>query len=189
MQKGKIGTKGLIIGVLIILAIWVFSSYNGIVTKNEAVNNTWAQIDTQLARRYDLIPNLVSTVKGVTKQEQTVFGELATARTQYTGAQTPAARTEAANQVEGALGRLLVIVENYPNLQSSAAFRDLMTQLEGSENRIAVARKDYNDAVTSLNTTIKRFPGNLVAGIFGFDARAYFVAPEAAQTVPTVDFQ
>lgn len=185
-RKPKTGL--IILGVVILLAVWLGASYNSLVSVREGVNNKWAQIDTQLERRYDLIPNLVSTVKGITKQEQAVFGEIAEARTRYSGATTPEARTEAANQVETTLGRLLVITENYPTLQSTSAFRDLMTSLEGTENRIAVARKDYNDSVTTLNTKITRFPGNLVASLFGIEKRTYFGKTEGAETVPTVDF-
>lgn len=186
-HKSRVGL--IILGIVVLLALWLGTSYNSLVTVREGVNNKWAQIDTQLQRRYDLIPNLVNSVKGVTKQEQAIFGELADARTRYSGATTPEARTEAANQVESGLGRLMVIVENYPVLQSSQSFRDLMTELEGTENRIAVARKDYNDAVTTLNAKITRFPGNLVASLFSIEKRAYFGKTDAAATVPTVDFE
>ena len=182
--------KGWVIGIVIILvlALWIGGAYNSLVTIRENVDNKWAQIDTQLERRYDLIPNLVASVKGVTAQEKAIFGQLAEARTHYAGATTPESRAEAANQVESSLGRILVIMENYPTLQSSQAFRDLMTELEGSENRIAVARKDYNDAVTTLNAKTTRFPGNVVASLFGIEKRAYFAKTDAAGTVPTVDF-
>ncbi len=174
--------------ILVVVLGWLGLSYNSLVTGREGVDNKWAQIDTQLQRRYDLIPNLVSTVKGVTAQEQTVFGQLAEARTQYAGATNPEARASAANGVESSLGRILVIMENYPELRSSEAFRDLMTALEGSENRVGVARKDYNDAVTSLNARIARFPSNLVAGIFGVSKRSYFGKAEGAGEVPVVKF-
>lgn len=183
----KKSTKVILI-VLVVVLGWLGLSYNSLVTGRESVDNKWAQIDTQLQRRYDLIPNLVSTVKGLTAQEQTVFGQLAEARTQYAGATNPEARATAANNVESSLGRILVIVENYPELRSSAAFQDLMTALEGSENRIGVARKDYNDAVTSLNARIARFPSNVTALIFGIDKRSYFGKSEGAGEVPTVKF-
>ncbi len=152
------------------------------------VNNAWAQIDTQLQRRFDLVPNLVETVKGVAKQEQTVFSNIADARSRYAGATTQDDKVAAANQYESALSRLLVITENYPQLQSSQAFRDLMTQLEGTENRIAISRKDYNDVVASWNARVARFPGVIVAKIFGFDAKEYFAAPETAKQNPEVKF-
>ncbi len=188
MQNKKFITIGVIAVLILIIGVWVAESYNTLVKQDEQVNNKWAQVDTQLERRYDLIPNLVSTVKGIAKQEQEVFGKLADARMRYAGATTPEARAQAANETESALGRLLVIVENYPNLQSSQAFRDLMVSLEGSENRIAVARKDYNDAVTAFNTKVKTFPASTVASMFNFDARTYFEVREEAKQVPVVNF-
>lgn len=177
-----------VIGVVVLIALYGVSSYNSFVNRNEKVNNTWAQIDTQLQRRYDLIPNLVSSVKGLTTQEQKVFGEIADARTRYAGASTPEDKAQAANQVESALGRLLVITENYPVLRSSEAFTSLMVQLEGTENRIAVARKDYNDSVTTLNTALKRFPGSAIGSLFGFHARTYFEITNDARQTPKVEF-
>jgi LemA protein len=179
----------LIIGaVVIIIVLWAIGSYNGLVSTNQTVNNAWAQIDTQLQRRFDLVPNLVETVKGVAKQEQTVFNDIAEARTHYAGAASQDEKVAAANQYESALGRLLVITENYPQLQSSQAYRDLMTQLEGTENRIAISRKDYNDVVASWNSKVSRFPGVIVAKIFGFHAKEYFQAQDGAQQAPQVKF-
>jgi LemA protein len=187
-QPSSKRTMWIIVGVLVLIALYFMSSYNGFVSLNERVNNSWAQIDTQLQRRYDLIPNLVETVKGIAGQEKDVFGALALARTKYAGATTPDARAQAANQVESSLSRLLVIVENYPQLRSTEAFTSLMVQLEGTENRIAVARKDYNDSVTLLDTRIKAFPANLIAKAFGFSVRTYFEIPDASKANPQVKF-
>lgn len=177
-----------VIGVVVLIGLYAVTSYNSFVAQNEKVNNTWAQIDTQLERRYDLIPNLISSVKGLTAQEQKVFGDIADARTRYAGASTPEDKAQAANQVESALGRLLVITENYPVLRSSEAFISLMVQLEGTENRIAVARKDYNDSVTTLNTALKRFPGSAIGKLFGFQSRTYFEITNDARQTPKVEF-
>jgi LemA protein len=176
------------VGIIVILGLWGMSQYNGFVVQNEMISSQWAQVENQLQRRFDLIPNLVSTVKGVAGQEQKVFGDIADARTKYSGAGTPDARAAAAGQVESAIGRLLVITENYPQLQSTQAFRDLMIQLEGTENRIAVERMKYNDQVRVFNTSVKRFPGSVFARIFGMGERTYFEVPKEAQVNPTVDF-
>ena len=193
MEKTKTGIKPwmIIIGVLIILAIWVGSAYNRMITLRQQTRTSWAQIDTQLQRRYDLIPNLTSTVKGLTAQEKTVFGDLAKARASYSGAQgNPTAQANAANQVETAISRLLVIVENYPVLRSSEAFVALMAELAGSENRVAVARKDYNEAVSGYETTRQRFPGSVIAGMFNFEMIPYFeISSEEVKDVPKVDFE
>lgn len=187
-QTSSKKTWVIVIVVLLVIAGYLVSSYNGFVSMNEKVTNSWAQIDNQLQRRYDLIPNLVETVKGIAQQEKDVFGAIADARSRYAGATTPEAKAQAANQVESALARLLVITENYPQLRSSEAFTSLMTQLEGTENRISVARKDYNDSVTILNTRIKAFPANLIAKMFGFSARTYFEIPNEAKANPQVKF-
>lgn len=177
----------IIIGIIVILAIWAFSSYNGFVGLNEQVDGQWAQVETQYQRRFDLIPNLVASVQGIMEQEQEVFTALANARANYSGARSVDERAAAAGQVEGALGRLLVVVENYPVLQSSATVQNLMTQLEGTENRIATERKRYNDLVQVYNTKVKRFPGNVMAGLFGFDDRTYFEATEGSDVAPRVE--
>jgi LemA protein len=178
----------IIVAIIAVVVIWVVGSYNGFVSGNQSVSNAWAQIDTQLQRRFDLVPNLVETVKGITKQEQEVFGKIADARSKYAGATTQDGKVQAAGEYESALSRLLVITENYPQLQSSQAFRDLMTQLEGTENRIAVSRKDYNDVVASWNSRVARFPGMIVAKIFGFSTKAYFQVEEGAKANPAVTF-
>ncbi len=176
------------VGIILVLVVWGVSKYNMLVSQNEVVTTAWAQVENQLQRRFDLIPNLVSTVKGITGQEQEVFGAIAEARTRYSGATTPDDRAAAAGQVESALGRLLVITENYPQLQSSQAFRDLMVQLEGTENRIATERMKYNDQVRILNTSVKRFPTVIFARLFGINERTYFEVSETAQQNPKVDF-
>ncbi len=182
-------SKGIIlIAVIIVIVLWGITVRNSIVTKSLAVDKSFAMIDTDLQRRFDLIPNLVSTVKGLTAQEQKVFGDIATARSNYAGATTTNDRAKAAGEFEGALSRLLVITENYPALRSSEAFQTLMAQLEGTENRIAIARKDYNDAVTLYNTTIIRFPANIIANLFGYSAKNLFEATETTRQNPAVDF-
>ncbi|MDO8183698.1 MAG: LemA family protein [bacterium] len=175
--------------IAIVVVGYGLLTYNGLVGKNEAVDKQWAQVETQYQRRFDLIPNLVASVKGIMAQEQKVFGDLAEARTRYAGAQTIDDKAGAATQVEGALGRLLVIMENYPVLQSSATVQTLMAQLEGTENRVSVERQRFNDDVRALNVTVKTFPTNLLAKMFGFAERAYFEVAPGAEVVPSVDLQ
>ncbi|MBU0618729.1 LemA family protein [Patescibacteria group bacterium] len=180
--------------LLIILAVAVFigfslvGTYNNLVQQNQAVEAQWAQVETQYQRRFDLIPNLVNSVKGLFDQEQTVFGDIAEARTRYSGATTVDAKAQAAGQVESALARLLVIVENYPDIKSDQATMGLMDELAGTENRVSVERKRFNDLVRTYNTNIKQFPTNLIARLFGFSPKAYFEAVEAAEQAPEVNF-
>lgn len=183
-------SKGIwiIIGIIIVVVIMGVSSYNGLVGMNEAVNGQWSQVENQLQRRADLIPNLVNTVKGYASHEQAAIQSVADARSKLAGAQGPAAKAEANNELTGALSRLLVVVENYPNLKADQNFRALQDELAGTENRLAVARKDYNDSVQAFNAKIKVFPTNLFAGMLGFSAREYFQAQESAQQVPQVQF-
>lgn len=178
----------IIIGVVVLLALWAVSSYNGMVRANQAVDSQWAQVETQYQRRYDLIPNLVNTIKGNTKQEQAVFGEIADARTRYAGATNINDKVNAANALEGSLARLLVITENYPTLQSSKSFQDLMVELEGTENRVSVERKRFNDVVQTYNNKVQVFPGNMFAKLFGFGPRPYFQSVSGANQAPTVEF-
>ncbi len=185
-QKNK--TWIVILGVIVLLAVWAMGKYNGFVRMGEQITAQWAQVENQYQRRFDLIPNLVETVKGVAKQETAVFTAIADARTKYSGAVTPDQKAAAASQVEGALGRLLVIAEAYPVLQSSQSYRDLMTSLEGTENRISVERMKYNDLVRSLNTEVKTFPTSIVAKLFGVSERAYFEVPKENQVNPQVQF-
>ncbi|MEK7182409.1 MAG: LemA family protein [Patescibacteria group bacterium] len=178
--------------VVVVVIVWVLgwgiSKYNSFVKMNEGITSQWSQVENQYQRRFDLIPNIVNTVKGVAGQEQKVFGDIAEARTRYSGAITIDEKVRATSQVESALGRLLVIAENYPVLQSSQAYRDLIVSLEGTENRISVERMKYNDMVKLLNMGVKVFPSSVLASIFGVTERAYFEVPKENQVVPTVDF-
>ena len=187
----------IIIGVIVIVLIAIISSYNGLISKSQAVDSAWGNVQTNYQRRADLVPNLVSTVKGAANFEQKTLTAVVEARASATGIKLDAkdltpenlAKYQAAqNQLSGSLSRLLVVAENYPQLQATASFRDLQAQLEGTENRIAVSRKDFNDAVLSYNTSASRFPTVIFARLFGFNVKGYFEATTAAQTVPTVDF-
>ncbi|MEI8062186.1 MAG: LemA family protein [bacterium] len=178
----------IILAVFVIIGIYLVGSYNHFIGMKQDVTSKWAQVENQLQRRFDLVPNLVETVKGLTKQEQTVFGEIADARTRYAGAQTQSDKVAAANQFESSIGRLLVITENYPTLESSKLFSDLMIQLEGTENRISVERKNYNDTVQVYDTALQRFPGGVVGRMFGFAPAEYFQVSSEAKQNPQVKF-
>jgi LemA protein len=183
----------LVLVVLVVLALLVGSYFvstrNQMVTKNETVKSDWAQVDVVLQRRADLIPNLVETVKGFAAQEQTVFDDVAKARTQYMNAQTPSDKIAASNQLYGMEMKVLALAENYPQLKSNENFLRLQDELAGTENRIAVERKRYDDAIQDYNTYIGLFPQNVVAGMTGFKRNdAYFAAPEAAREAPKVQF-
>jgi LemA protein len=186
--------KGLIVLiVLVVVALMLGSSFvsrrNDMVVKREAVNAAWAQVDVVLQRRADLIPNLVETVKGFAAQEQTVFGDIAKARSALLGAHSPAEKIAANGQLDSALGRLLVVVENYPQLKSNENFLRLQDELAGTENRIAVERRRYNETVQDYNTFIALFPNSLVASMGGFARNdAYFKTEEGARQVPKVSF-
>jgi LemA protein len=159
------------------------------VAKDEAVKAAWSEVDVQLERRADLIPNLVETVKGFTKEESTVFGDIANARAGMLNAQGPAAKIAANNQLDGALGRLLLLTENYPQLRSSDQFMRLQDELAGTENRISVARKRYNDTLKDYNTFVLQFPNSIWAGMAGYkENTAFFTASENARAVPGVKF-
>jgi LemA protein len=182
-----------VVGVLILGVVIAFSSYvsakNGMVAKDQAVKTAWSDVDVQLQRRVDLIPNLVETVKGFTKEESTVYGDIANARAGMLNAQGPAAKIQANGQLDGAIGRLLLLTENYPQLRSSDQFMRLQDELAGTENRIGVARKNYNDALQDYNTFILQFPNSIWAGMAGYKENdAFFKASAAAQTVPAVKF-
>ena len=163
-------------------------SYNSFVGQEEAIKTQWSQVENQLQRRNDLIPNLVETTKGIAQQEKDVFGQIADSRAKMAGATTPEQRIAAANEQSSALARLLVVVENYPQLRSSESFNRLMDELSGTENRIAVERMRYNERVQEYNTLRRRFPSNITASIFGFKEHPLFNAPTAAEQVPKVDF-
>jgi LemA protein len=163
-------------------------SYNQFVAQEEGIKSQWGQVENQLQRRNDLIPNLVETTKGVAQQERDVFGQIAESRAKLSGAQTPAQTMQAANEQSAALARLLVIVENYPQLRSNETFNRLMDELAGTENRIAVERMRYNEQVQAYNTSRRQFPSNITASIFGFGEYEVFNAPPEAERVPTVNF-
>jgi len=182
-----------IVGVLVLALLMGFGSYvsarNQMVVLNQTVKSNWSEVDVQLERRADLIPNLVETVKGFTKEESTVFGDIANARAGMLNAQGPQAKIAANGQLDSALGRLLLLTENYPQLRSSDQFMRLQDELAGTENRISVARKRYNDAIQDYNTFILQFPNNIWAGMAGFkENTAYFTASPAARAVPSVKF-
>ncbi len=192
-------SKGLIIVIILAIVVGFFgcSTYNGMVTKDEAVNNAWGQVQNQYQRRADLIPNLVNTVKGAADFEKSTLESVIQARanatsTNFTADQlTPenvAKFQQAQEQLSGALSRLLVSVERYPELKANQNFLELQAQLEGTENRITVARNDFNNVVKDYNQTVRVFPANLFAGIFGFAQKGYFEASQAAQTAPSVQF-
>ena len=179
-----------IVGLIAVVCVGSYiSTKNTLVSKNEAVKSAWSQVDIVLQRRADLIPNLVETVKGYAKQEQTVFGDIAKARSALLSAGTPQQKIAANGQLDGALGRLLLVVENYPQLKSNENFLRLQDELAGTENRIAVERKRYNDTLQDYNTYVQQFPNSLFAGWAGFKANdAYFQASEGSRAVPNVNF-
>lgn len=187
----------IIVAVVAIITIWAVSGYNSLVGMDENVSNQWANVETQYQRRADLIPNLVNTVKGYAAHEKETLEGVIAARSQATQIKvdptdlTPEKLAEyqkAQGQLATALGKLLAITENYPDLKANQNFLELQAQLEGTENRINVARKNFNDAAKTYNTTIRRFPKNILAGMFGFDKRAYFEAAEGAEQAPQVQF-
>ena len=186
--------KGVIAVIIVVLiALAIFGQYVGVrntlVTKNEAVKSTWSQVDVVLQRRADLIPNLVETVKAYAKQEQTVFDDIAKARSQLLGATTPADKIAANNQLDGAVFKVLALAENYPQLKSNENFMRLQDELDGTENRIAVERKRYNDTLQDYNTYVQQFPASLFAGWAGFKPNdAYFKAAEGSREAPKVNF-
>jgi LemA protein len=188
------GKKFLLIAIIVIavLAVAFFSffkgTYNRFVNLDEGVKSAWAQVENQLQRRYDLIPNLVETVKGYAKQERDVLVEVTNARARVGGATTVPDKISANNELTGALGRLLVVVERYPDLKANQNFLRLQDELAGTENRIAVERKRYNDAVQGYNVAIRSFPANLLAGMLGFPKADFFEVPAAARAVPQVKF-
>ena len=179
-------------GGLALLAIVALTapgcSYNQFVAQEEGIKTQWAQVENQLQRRNDLIPNLVETTKGIAQQERDVFGQIAESRAKLSGAQTPEQTIQAANEQSAALARLLVIVENYPQLRSNETFNRLMDELSGTENRIAVERMRYNERVQEYNTLRRQFPSNITASLFGFREYPVFNAPPEAERVPRVDF-
>lgn len=190
-MKNKIG---LIIGIGVIVLIGILigsgvSSYNSIITLSENVDNKFSDIDIQLERRLDLIPNLVATVKGYAAHEEKVLNQIADARSKLAGSETTKEKAEANSELTNAINNLLVIVENYPELKANSNFIQLSDELAGTENRIAVARKDYNEVVKEYNTKISKIPHNIIASLFNFDKKEYFEARENANEVPEVSFE
>ncbi|MFA7286067.1 MAG: LemA family protein [Patescibacteria group bacterium] len=178
----------IVVAVVAIVGLYFVSSYNRLVSGNNGVDVAWSQVETQLQRRFDLIPNLVESVKGAQIQEQTIFGDIAEARTRYSGATSVDDKVQAANQLESTLARLLVIVESYPLLTSTETVKNLMVQLEGTENRISTERGRYNETTGTFNLLVRRFPTNILAGLFGFSERNLFESETGAEVAPKVDF-
>ena len=187
----------IILAVVAVILVWGVSAYNGLVTQDETVTTEWANVQTQYQRRADLIPNLVSTVKGYASHEESTLKAVVDARAKATSINlsmdeiTPERMAEyqqAQSAVTSALGRLIAVSENYPDLKANQSFLELQAQLEGTENRITVARKEFNTATQSYNVAVRRFPANLVAMIFGFDQKPYYEADEAAAAAPKVEF-
>ncbi len=186
-----------VVAVVVIILLWGVSGYNGLVSMDEGVQNKWSNVETQYQRRADLIPNLVNTVKGYATHEKTTLESVIKARSEATSVKidpenlTPEKMKqyqEAQGNVSSALGKLLMVAENYPELKANENFLELQSQLEGTENRITVARKDFNDAAKEYNTTIRRFPKSILAGMFGFEKKAYFEAEKGAEKAPEVKF-
>ncbi|MCI0330932.1 MAG: LemA family protein [candidate division Zixibacteria bacterium] len=191
VNKGLLTTlvvAGILLFLVLIVGGTLWGTYNGLVNSNESVRSAWAQVDNQLQRRGDLIPNLVETVKGYAAHERELFEKIAAARAALYSAPSPEAKIRANTELSGLLGRLLAIAENYPNLKANESFNRLMDELAGTENRIAVERKRYNDIVLGYNQRIKRFPTNFLAGMFGFSQATYFEVEEGKKELPTVKF-
>ena len=185
------------VAIVVVIVLWAIGGYNGMVKMDEQVQNKWANVETQYQRRADLIPNLVSTVKGYAKHEQQTLEDVVKARSEATQVKvdaenlTPeklAAFQKAQSGVSSALGRLLAVAENYPDLKANQNFLELQSQLEGTENRITVARKDFNDTAKSYNQAIRQFPKNILAGLFGFEKKSYFEAEAGSEKAPKVEF-
>ncbi|WP_434577586.1 LemA family protein [Thermoanaerobacterium thermosaccharolyticum] len=187
MKRSSV-TLLVVLAVVVIFIAYLFGGYNSLVSQQENVNSKWSQIDNQLQRRADLIPNLVETVKGYAAHEQAVFDSVNKAREKLLSANTVQEKANANDELGTALGRLLAISENYPTLKADQNFRQLSDELAGTENRIAVARMDYNNAVQQYNTSIRQFPNVIIARMFGFTEKQYFKAQASASEVPKVDF-
>jgi LemA protein len=188
-MKGALIVLGVVVLLILILGGSLMGSRNELVAEREAIQGQWAQVDSALQRRLDLIPNLVETVKGAAGHEEKVIGEVTAARAAMMGAKTPQEKIDANNQLSGALGRLMVVVENYPNIKANENFLHLQDELAGTENRINIERRKYNEVVQRYNTDISLFPKNIAAGMFGFTREdAYFKADTAAKEAPKVKF-
>ena len=179
---------GVVLGLVVIIALWYVATYNSLIRLNEGVNGKWAQVETQYQRRVDLIPNIVQTVKGYKDFEQETLTQIVALRRQWQTAPNVNAKIEAANQIESTLSKLLVIAENYPDLKANTNFLALQDELANTENKIAVERGRYNDAVRDFNARIKTFPTKIVAGNLGYTDREYFQAAADAENAPAVNF-
>ncbi len=190
MKNMKSSTRNLLIigGVILVIAMVLINTYNGLVKENETVESAYSAIQTDLQRRSDLIGNLVGTVQGIADHESGIYEDITSARAGVTGAETPEELADADNELTQALGRFIALTESNPEMKASENFQSLQDELAGTENRIAVSRKDYNDVAKTYNTKVKSFPTNLLAGMFGFDEKEYFEAAEGAQDAPTVEF-
>jgi LemA protein len=188
MKKNNTGLLilGIVAGIILLLVLWVVSAYNGLVVSDETVNEKWANVQSAYQRRADLVPNLVATVKEYTDYEGEVLLEITRARASVGSAQTPAELQAAGDSLNSAIGRLLVVMENYPDLKANTQYLDLMAQLEGTENRIKTERDIYNQAVRDFNIRVRRFPTNMLAGMFGFSVKTGFAAEPGAETAPDV---
>jgi LemA protein len=187
MRKATL-TAGLAVVILVATTL-TGCSYNKFTTQEEAIKGAWAEVQNQLQRRSDLIPNLVETVKGFASHEESIFKDIAEARSRLLAAKSPEETIQAANQQTSALGRLLAVAENYPNLKANEQFNRLMDELAGSENRLSVARMRYNERIQEYNAATRRFPGNVTAKVFGFKQYPYFEVPPSATAAPKVDFK
>lgn len=188
-MKNSLPLIGGLIAIALVVGMILLGGYNRMVTLDERVNESWAQVENQLQRRYDLIPNLVETVKGVAAQEKEIFVGVAEARSRFTNAETVGEKVAASSMLERALGRLIAVREAYPELKSNESFLKLQDQLEGTENRLTVERRRYNEVAKELNTAVRRFPGTIYASIAGVDRRDYFeLTDESAREAPAVDF-
>ncbi len=183
-----LGISAIVVLVILAGAFYLWSAYNQLVSMDEGIKSAWAQVENQLQRRADLIPNLVATVKGYAAHEREVLEGIADARARMAGARTVEEKMNASNALDSALGRLLVVVERYPTLKADRSFIRLMDELAGTENRLAVERKRYNNLVQSYNIKIRRFPERTVAGLFHFEKATYFQVAESARAVPKVEF-
>lgn len=188
MKKGLI-VLGVFVAVVVLAFSWVTGTHNDLIEKSEEVEGKFADISVQLQRRTDLIPNLVSTVKGYASHEEAVINSITTSREKLLNANSVSEKAAANQELSNAINNLLVVVENYPDLKANTNFIQLQDELAGTENRIAVARKDYNDAVKDYNKSIKVFPKNILAGMFGFESKEYFEAKDSANEAPNVSFE
>lgn len=184
MKKSTI----ILISIIAVIVLWIVGSYNGLVSSEQRVSQSYSNIQTDLQRRADLIPNLVNTVKGYASHEKEVLSNIADARAKLAGAKNISEQAQANDELSSAISRLLVVVENYPDLKADANFRQLMDELSGTENRIKNSRRDYNEAVKAYNLKVKKFPTVIIARIFGFNEKPYFEASPESQTAPKVNF-